>query len=73
MTDKQKQCLLAYLGLYTGALDGIFGPQSRAAEEQFRVRYAVTGEELGAALLEAVTGALEPRDPWEHVRWFQKE
>ena len=73
MTDKQKQCLLAYLGLYTGALDGIFGPQSLAAEERFRASYGISGEDLGAALLEAVAGALEPRDPWENIRWFQKE
>ena len=36
MTIQQKQCLLCYLGLYNGAIDGIWGPKSANAEAQFR-------------------------------------
>lgn len=36
MTNKQKQCLLAYLGYYTGAIDGIWGAQSRQATLDFQ-------------------------------------
>ena len=36
MTAKQKQCLLAYLGYYTGAIDGIWGEKSRQATEDFQ-------------------------------------
>lgn len=42
MTDRQKQCLLAYLGYYTGAIDGIWGNQSRRATEAFRRDYQLT-------------------------------
>ena len=30
VTTKQKQCLLAYLGYYHGAIDGSVGPQTLA-------------------------------------------
>lgn len=36
MTIKQKQCLLAYLGYYTGAIDGSWGTQSQQATEAFQ-------------------------------------
>lgn len=36
MTTKQKQCLLAYLGYYEGAIDGIWGDKSRQATEDFQ-------------------------------------
>lgn len=42
MTAKQKQCLLAYLGYYTGAIDGVWGNQSRAATEAFQRDYQLT-------------------------------
>lgn len=31
VTATQKQCLLAYLGYYHGAIDGAIGPQTLAA------------------------------------------
>ena len=43
MTVKQKQCLLAYLGYYTGAIDGIWGEKSRAATEAFQRAYRLSG------------------------------
>ena len=36
MTAKQKQCLLAYLGYYTGPLDGIWGEKSKRATIDFQ-------------------------------------
>lgn len=42
MTIKQKQCLLAYLGYYTGAIDGLWGEQSQKATEAFQRAYQLT-------------------------------
>lgn len=44
MTEKQKQCLLAYLGYYEGTIDGIWGDQSRAATEAFQRDYQLTAD-----------------------------
>ena len=40
MTIKQKQCLLYYLGYYTGAIDGLWGRKSREATQKFQETYA---------------------------------
>lgn len=42
MTVKQKQCLLAYLGYYTGEIDGLWGPKSQEATEAFQRAYGLT-------------------------------
>lgn len=42
MTVKQKQCLLAYLGYYTGAVDGIWGNLTQGATEAFQRDYQLT-------------------------------
>lgn len=42
MTVKQKQCLLAYLGYYTGSIDGLWGGQSQKATEAFQRDYQLT-------------------------------
>ena len=42
MTIKQQQCLLAFLGYYTGAIDGIWGDQSRLATERFQRDFGLT-------------------------------
>ena len=42
MTVKQQQCLLAFLGYYTGAIDGIWGDQSRRATEKFQRDFGLT-------------------------------
>lgn len=39
MTDKQKQCLLTYLGYDTGGVDGILGDKSRQATKAFQTDY----------------------------------
>ena len=36
MTNKQKQCLLAYLGYYVGNIDGIWGTLSETAMNAFK-------------------------------------
>ena len=36
MTTKQRQCLLAYLGYYTGELDDIYGSGTRTAVTAFQ-------------------------------------
>jgi len=73
MTDKQKQSLLTYLGYYSSRPDGIWGPLSRQAEARFREDYALTSEDLAAALLDAVNGRIEPEDFWSRVEFFKKE
>lgn len=66
MTVKQKQCLLCYLGYYSGQIDGIWGVQSKGAEERF---YAEHGE--NADLLEVVCRSGQ-RDWWEDIEFFEK-
>ena len=39
MTLKQKQALLSYLGYYSGAIDGIWGEQSKGATVGFQLHY----------------------------------
>lgn len=58
MTNKQKQLLLQFLGLYDGAIDGIWGLKSQAAMELVRAKYPEL--EDNAALLRAVA-------EWENV------
>ena len=50
MTIKQKQCLLCYLGYYTGQIDGIWGPKSETAAAEFH------RENPGLTLQEAISG-----------------
>ena len=73
MTGKQKQCLLAFLGFYAGALDGVWGNLSKGAEAAFRAAYGLSGEALEQALLDALNGKISPADPWDSVKYFKKE
>ena len=45
MTHKQRQLLLQFLGLYNGAIDGIWGPKSQEAMERFEQEYDRDGED----------------------------
>ena len=62
MTIKQKQHLLAYLGYYVGAIDGIFGSGSREATKEFQRDFfqdeskadGICGDETEKALKHAV-------------------
>lgn len=65
MTIYQRQCLLAYLGFYTLAIDGIWGEKSKEATEAFQRAYGlqvdgVVGPETEKALRGAVAGTMEP-------------
>lgn len=59
MTNKQKQCLLVFLGYDTGGVDGIWGPRSRSAVEAAQEDLGIPadgvwGAQTEAAVLEAV-------------------
>ena len=65
MTVKQKQCLLAYLGYYTGELDGSYGPMTQAATEAFQRDYGLDvdgrfGPLTEARILEVVASGEAP-------------
>ena len=66
MTNKQKQCLLCYLGYYHGAIDGIWGTQSQQAEARFREAYGT------AADLRDVICRAEDSDWWQEIQYFDK-
>lgn len=64
MTDRQKQHLLGYLGYYNAEVDGIWGPLSRKAMEEFREDH---GEK---DLREAVA---EDGSFWDEIDFFSRE
>lgn len=73
MTNKQKQSLLAYLGYYVGAIDGIWGSGSRTAANAFKADYGVEANDKN--LLSAVNGTIQPKkkeDSWDNIRYFKK-
>ena len=88
VTAKQKQCLLAYLGYYHGAIDGAIGPQTRAAVMEFQRAEGLTadgspGPLTQAALLDAVANgrfrsenAQTPDETtgafWDGIKYFKK-
>lgn len=79
MTGLQKQCLLKYLGYYSGEVDGIFGPVSKQAARDFQADYGMeaSGDFDSATeemILRALTGAVgKVADFWEEVQYFNKE
>lgn len=60
MTTKQRQNLLAYLGYYSGGIDGIYGQQTKAAVERFQEAFGgivvdgLAGDETDKAMRHAV-------------------
>lgn len=88
MTIKQKQCLLAYLGYYTGIIDGIWGPQSEEAAKRFQRDHdldddGVFGKQTRVAILAAVSageaapeinGAEETPTGawWKDIKYFDR-
>lgn len=60
MTTKQRQNLLAYLGYYSGDIDGIYGQQTKAAVERFQEAFGgivvdgLAGQETDKAMRHAV-------------------
>jgi len=72
MTAKQKQCLLAYLGYYNGAVDGIWGQQSEAAAKAFLAGRDVA--DLEQRLKQAVVKETpEAGDFWKEITYFDRE
>ena len=67
MTDKQKQCLLVYLGYDTGGVDGLWGDKSRLATANFQRDFGgisvdgIAGEETEKALKHAVAYGIEKK------------
>lgn len=67
MTDKQKQCLLTYLGYCTCGVDGIWGDKSRQATENFQRDFGwisvdgICGEQTEKALKYAVAYGIEKK------------
>lgn len=59
MTVKQEQCLLAYLGYYTGQIDGQWGSLSTAACRAFQAAYGLTADGIcGAMTQKMLIGAI---------------
>lgn len=81
MTNKQKQHLLAYLGFYTGPVDGIWGEQSKAATEAFQNRYmdstdGIFGPDMEQRIRQVVACAEEWQNQgsfWAEIRYFHRE
>lgn len=75
MTVKQKQCLLAYLGYYSGQVDGIWGPLSQNAVKDFQTDWG--NGELEETLKQAVAGGKtekeETEDFWCGIRYFTRQ
>ncbi len=75
MTIMQKQCLLCYLGHYGGAIDGIWGPQSKAATENLQKQQGLTadgdfGPETEKKILAVICQGRKMGDWWETVEFF---
>ena len=81
MTKVQKQCLLRYLGFYTGKVDGIWGALSKQATADFQRAYGIKDDGKFGALtegkiLEAVAGLAQPVEPenfWDGIKYFDRE
>ena len=59
MTLKQKQALLAYLGYYSGPLDGLWGEKSQRATRAFQADYGLIVDGIpGAATQKMLIGAI---------------
>lgn len=86
MSTYQQQCLLAYLGYYRGAVDGLWGSASREACRQFQSDYgldpdgvcgALTQEMLLGTIAGTAVKAAEPENKtgtfWDDIQWFARE
>ena len=65
MTMAQKQCLLRYLGYYTGNIDGLWGQQSQRATIDFQRAYMDSADgnfncATEARILEVITAGETP-------------
>ena len=86
MSIYQQQCLLAYLGYYRGAVDGLWGSASREACRQFQSDYgldpdgvcgALTQEMLLGTIAGTAVKAAEPENKtgtfWDDIKYFTRD
>ena len=83
MTVKQIQHLLAYLGYYSGAADGIWGSQSSDAAARFQRDFGaltvdgIAGEQTQNALKQAVSEGMPSKEQgnnfWQRIRYWNRE
>lgn len=85
MTVKQTQNLLAYLGYYTGNIDGDWGPQSQKATEAFQRDYQLTvgafDDSTSQRIREVIASGETPQSPqdeltgtfWDDIEYFTRE
>lgn len=78
MTNKQKQCLLKYLGYYEGLIDGSFGPASTQATVLFQTDYAFFPDgSFGPATEKKIKEVVGTDAPfitdWDGVRYFRRQ
>ena len=86
MTTKQKQNLLAFLGYYTGSIDGIWGGGSKAATRKFQEKAglpttgeideataAVLAEAIAATVADAFEADQEVDSIWDGIKYFIPE
>ena len=82
MNNRQKQCLLAYLGYYHGNPDGIWGELSVSATRAFQRDYGLTADGIfGTAtenrIREVIASGSETvsagGDFWARIRYWRRE
>jgi hypothetical protein len=83
MTIKQKQCLLFFMGYYTGNIDGIWGAKSQEATLKFQNDYGLptsgmfddaTADKIKAAVAGTATKVPTPAEPdWKDIKYFTKK
>ena len=78
MTDRQKQCLLCYLGYYHGTIDGRWGPKSREAARAFQRSRGlpcdgVFGPVSCKEILTAVSEGNKEESFWDSIEFFRPE
>lgn len=85
MTNSQKQHLLAYLGYYSAAVDGIWGQMSEQATRQFQRDFmeqedGIFGNETEARIRQIIASEEEPKpfppeQPvfWQEVKFFTRQ
>jgi hypothetical protein len=87
MTVKQKQCLLAYMGYYVGAIDGIWGTLSKTATRAFQQDHGLKadgdfGDATEKKILAVIASSEAPKtqptptptaDDWDDIEFFSKK